>query len=426
MRYPAGGGYGCTLRCAQCRQADRRALFRHRCRRSLDCRILRVPRSFRFRSCPAWSTSFHSTSCCRAAAGRRSREVRTTPYGSRAATSSSSPEGRRTFSVPRRAPGARPTRPPCTTVRYNTHLPFEMLHGGEGPHRTRFLCGFLGCDARPFNPLLSALPDVMVVSRPPDRELWITDLFKAALTEGRERRAGSETILAKLSELMFVQVLREHIERLPEESRAGWRGCATHRSARRFASFTGGPRSPGRSISSSVRSGSRDPSLRADFPPTWAFRPCSTLPAGACSLRSATSRTPWSASPRPGPKSATSPRPRSTGPSKKLSASRPARGGAAGPGRTGLCRLHPPSQRTFDDPPDFLYVPRHPARGSFCGCGGTGRRTGFRFQRRKAWRFKSSHPHHRPPARTGLNVLGLQRHPNGISPCRLPRPSMKA
>ena len=121
------------------------------------------------------------------------------------------------------SPGARgETNPAAMYYRpYNTHLPFEMLHGGEGPHRTRFLCGFLGCDARPFNPLLSALPDVMVVSRPPDRELWITDLFKAALTEGRERRAGSETILAKLSELMFVQVLREHIERLPEESR-GW------------------------------------------------------------------------------------------------------------------------------------------------------------------------------------------------------------
>ena len=28
-----------------------------------------------------------------------------------------------------------------------------------------------------------------------------------------------------------------------------------------------------------------------------------------------------------------------------------------------------------------------------CGCGGTGRRTGFRFQRREAWRFESSHPH---------------------------------
>src|SRR5690349_11349850 len=42
--------------------------------------------------------------------------------------------------------------------------------------------------------------------------------------------------------------------------------------------------------------------------------------------------------------------------------------------------------------------------GRLCGCGGTGRRTGFRFQRRKAWRFKSSHPHQlvrqtsRPPA----------------------------
>jgi len=104
---------------------------------------------------------------------------------------------------------------------YNTHLPFELIHGGDGPHRTRFVCGFLGCDARPFNPLLASLPPIMVVSRPQGRALWITDLFQAALTEGRERRAGSETILAKLSELMFVEVLRKHIEDLPDESR-GW------------------------------------------------------------------------------------------------------------------------------------------------------------------------------------------------------------
>ena len=40
---------------------------------------------------------------------------------------------------------------------------------------------------------------------------------------------------------------------------------------------------------------------------------------------------------------------------------------------------------------------RQPGRRAVCGCGGTGRRTGFRFQRRKAWRFKSSHPHQSSP-----------------------------
>ncbi len=100
------------------------------------------------------------------------------------------------------------------------HLPFELIHGGDGPDRTRFVCGFLGCDTRPFNPLLSALPPLLCIPRS-SGALGITELFAMALAEGKGARAGSETVLAKLSELMFVEVLRRHIEDLPEDAR-GW------------------------------------------------------------------------------------------------------------------------------------------------------------------------------------------------------------
>ena len=43
-----------------------------------------------------------------------------------------------------------------------------------------------------------------------------------------------------------------------------------------------------------------------------------------------------------------------------------------------------------------------------CGCGEIGRRTRFRFWRRKAWGFKSLHPHHFPrPGQGPLNPLSL-------------------
>jgi AraC-like DNA-binding protein len=103
----------------------------------------------------------------------------------------------------------------------DTHLPFTLtVHGGGGEKHTRYVCGFLGCDARPFNPLLASLPSLMCV-RKPAAGGWVTDLFLVALAEGSTKRPGGETILAKISELMFVQVLRRHIERLPEDSR-GW------------------------------------------------------------------------------------------------------------------------------------------------------------------------------------------------------------
>jgi AraC-like DNA-binding protein len=103
----------------------------------------------------------------------------------------------------------------------DTQLPFMIIRGSEGIERTRFVCGYLGCDARPFNPLLSALPDILCARKPGDETGWVTDLFRLALVERDRHRAGTETILAKLSELMFVEIVRRHIEKLPADSR-GW------------------------------------------------------------------------------------------------------------------------------------------------------------------------------------------------------------
>jgi AraC-like DNA-binding protein len=102
----------------------------------------------------------------------------------------------------------------------NELLPFNVRHVVEGAEHTRFICGFLGCDTRPFNPLLAALPD-MILDRNEDKGGWVAGLFDVAVNEAYSRRAGTDTILSKLSELMFVEVVRRHIETLPEDSR-GW------------------------------------------------------------------------------------------------------------------------------------------------------------------------------------------------------------
>ena len=101
------------------------------------------------------------------------------------------------------------------------NLPFTMIHGGGGEERTRFICGYLGCDARPFNPLLSALPPILCARKPDRGNGWVTDLFRVAIAEGASRRTGGETVLAKLSELLFVEIVRDHIEALPEDA-SGW------------------------------------------------------------------------------------------------------------------------------------------------------------------------------------------------------------
>ena len=101
-------------------------------------------------------------------------------------------------------------------------LPFSLKMNGEsGADICRFVCGFLGCDAGPFNPLLAALPRVVHAPVSERSRGWLESLVDVAVKESGHEGAGREAMLAKLAELMFVEVMRSHINGLPEEAR-GW------------------------------------------------------------------------------------------------------------------------------------------------------------------------------------------------------------
>jgi len=100
-------------------------------------------------------------------------------------------------------------------------VPFRLVQIGGHGDQAQFVCGYLGCDARPFNPLLEALPDLLVVNNPQDGNDFHRELVLIALKENDHPSAGSETILAKISELMFVQALRTYMDNLAETS-DGW------------------------------------------------------------------------------------------------------------------------------------------------------------------------------------------------------------
>jgi AraC-like DNA-binding protein len=99
-------------------------------------------------------------------------------------------------------------------------LPFEIRPPEDGGERTRFACGYLGCDARPFNPVLHALPRILR-ARGAEGAGSMTQLFRMAIDESATRRSGGETVLSKLAELMFVDVVRRYIDTLPKDA-GGW------------------------------------------------------------------------------------------------------------------------------------------------------------------------------------------------------------
>ena len=100
-------------------------------------------------------------------------------------------------------------------------LPFVVTEGGAGGERLRLVCGFLGCDLEPFNPLLTTLPRLLHVRGPRAAGDPLDQLIGFTVAESRERRAGGECVRLRLSELMFVEVVRRHLATLPAEQ-TGW------------------------------------------------------------------------------------------------------------------------------------------------------------------------------------------------------------
>lgn len=120
-------------------------------------------------------------------------------------------------------PGLRadPPMPDVLEVAAAAMKPF-CINLGDGPDATNLVCGYLACDAQPFNPLLDSLPPVIKVGEPAhDGAGWIGQFIRFAVAESAGKHAGSESVLTKLSELLFIDVVRRHLETLPPE-RGGW------------------------------------------------------------------------------------------------------------------------------------------------------------------------------------------------------------
>jgi AraC-like DNA-binding protein len=97
----------------------------------------------------------------------------------------------------------------------------RIVHGGGG-ERTQMLCGFLGNDT-PNDPILRILPNVLVVNVADGASAtWIESSLKFAARELASGLVKSPAVLAKLTELLFIEAVRRYLGSLPPE-RSGWR-----------------------------------------------------------------------------------------------------------------------------------------------------------------------------------------------------------
>ena len=120
-----------------------------------------------------------------------------------------------------------PGLPPATRSARLEHVfrrrPRDIVYGGGGA-RTVFVCGYLACDARLARMLLAGLPPVVRVNvRGSNAGIWLEASVRYALEEARSPRPGGEGVLAKLAEVLFIEVLRLHMNMNEQSSgRTGW------------------------------------------------------------------------------------------------------------------------------------------------------------------------------------------------------------
>ena len=97
----------------------------------------------------------------------------------------------------------------------------RLRHGGGGA-ATRVICGYIACSRSVCRPLFDALPQVLRVRMAdgPAATL-LRELLRTGVRESAAASPGADSMLAKVSELMFVEALRRHVQELPPGGQ-GW------------------------------------------------------------------------------------------------------------------------------------------------------------------------------------------------------------
>lgn len=94
----------------------------------------------------------------------------------------------------------------------------RFLRGADG---ARLICGFLGCDAPAFNPLVATLPRFIHLRAADQRDSFLKQLVEVSLVQASSPTSGRSCVLARLGELLFAEIVRRYVACLPEAT-TGW------------------------------------------------------------------------------------------------------------------------------------------------------------------------------------------------------------
>lgn len=96
-----------------------------------------------------------------------------------------------------------------------------VLRSGGGGAQTRIHCGFLACDPLLAQPLLRALPDLLIVDVDDGTLPWLRPALDFSAATSAAPTHGSAAVLAKLAELLFVEAVRRCVQGMAD-GQSGW------------------------------------------------------------------------------------------------------------------------------------------------------------------------------------------------------------
>ena len=118
--------------------------------------------------------------------------------------------------------------PPVTPIDSAKQLQQILAEGrmisqfGGGGEMTKLICGYLTCDPQLSQVFLAGLPPIVKVhirDNPSGR--WVEDTLRYSVNQAEASGPGGAAVIAKLSEVLFVETLRRYIEKLPR-TQTGW------------------------------------------------------------------------------------------------------------------------------------------------------------------------------------------------------------
>jgi len=104
----------------------------------------------------------------------------------------------------------------------------RLIKSGGGGDITRFVCGYLAFESQLSGILLSCLPPILKINLRTDvRGQWLENSILFAVSEASGANPGGDAVLARLSEVLFVETLRRYINHLPQ-GHTGWLAGVRH------------------------------------------------------------------------------------------------------------------------------------------------------------------------------------------------------